>query len=235
MVGANEERRVDKKTYYDWQNTYAIISRTSTYAVISGDAGPDVRWGGGGGGGGGVGNEHGYAYETTMVKPDAGFDIRGGCRNMQKNMLRTGKWNPLGACRSGCFYRPGLVLPRIRRPQVKSLPQLLDIYFNSIGRNSSLLLNFPIDKRGKIHENDIDQLMKLVDKVKADFERPYTNRGGYPVGKFKQGKRDLRFMQILDERFGAILGAEEGQSNASIYDRFFGDPVAFNKISGSGK
>ena len=30
----------------------------------------------------------------------------------------------------------------------------MDTYYNSIGRNGTLLLNFPIDAKGLIHEND---------------------------------------------------------------------------------
>ncbi len=54
--GANEIRHVDKKTYYDWTNTYEIVRQLQPNAVIFSDAGPDIRW---------VGNEKGYANETT--------------------------------------------------------------------------------------------------------------------------------------------------------------------------
>ena len=54
--GANEIRHVDKKTYYDWTNTYKIVRELQPNAVIFSDAGPDIRW---------VGNEKGYANETT--------------------------------------------------------------------------------------------------------------------------------------------------------------------------
>jgi alpha-L-fucosidase len=49
------------------------------------------------------------------------------------------------------------------------LPQLLEIYYKSIGQNSSLLINFPVDRRGLIHEKDAEQVMKLADKIKEDF------------------------------------------------------------------
>ena len=54
--GAYEDRRVDKKTYYDWTKTIKIIRKLQPHAVIFSDAGPDIRW---------VGNEKGYANETT--------------------------------------------------------------------------------------------------------------------------------------------------------------------------
>ena len=43
------------------------------------------------------------------------------------------------------FYHPG------ENERVKTVPHLMDTYYNSIGRNGTLLLNFPIDTRGLIH------------------------------------------------------------------------------------
>lgn len=217
--GANEERRVDKKTYYDWQNTYAIIRELQPNAVIFGDAGPDVRW---------VGNEHGYAYETTWsnLMRDS---IYGGMPEYAEKYASGQEngthWVPAEADVS---IRPGWYYHEYEDHKVKSLPQLLDIYYNSIGRNSSLLLNFPIDKRGKIHENDIDQLMKLVDKVKADFESPIPIEEDNLSASSSRGK-GFEVMQILDESMDRYWAAEEGQSNASITIDF-GDPVAFNRF-----
>ncbi len=54
--GANEERRVDRKTYYDWPVTRQIVRELQPSAVMFSDAGPDVRW---------VGNEAGWAGETN--------------------------------------------------------------------------------------------------------------------------------------------------------------------------
>ena len=48
--------KVDKKNYYDWENTVKIVRELQPDAVIFSDAGPDIRW---------VGNEKGYANQTT--------------------------------------------------------------------------------------------------------------------------------------------------------------------------
>jgi alpha-L-fucosidase len=50
--------------------------------------------------------------------------------------------------RPGWYYHPE------QDDQVKSLSKLVDIYYNSVGLNSSLLLNLPVDTRGLVHEND---------------------------------------------------------------------------------
>lgn len=159
--GANEERRVDKKSYYDWENTYELIREWQPNAVIFSDAGPDVRW---------VGNEHGFAYQTTWSNlmrdsvyggmPTYHLDWADG----QENGTH---WVPAEAdvsIRPGWYYHP------YEDHKVKTLPQLLDIYYKSIGQNASLLLNFPVDTRGLIHEADINQLKKLTTTLEEDFK-----------------------------------------------------------------
>src|SRR5690625_7169176 len=48
--GANEDRQVDRQTYYDWPRIWNHVRELQPNAVIFSDAGPDVRW---------VGNEQG--------------------------------------------------------------------------------------------------------------------------------------------------------------------------------
>ena len=158
--GANEERRIDRTTYYDWENTYKIIRELQPGAVLFSDAGPDIRW---------VGNEEGWARPTNwcLLKRD---DFAPGVVDNLEH-LRAGQedgthWLPAEvdvSIRPGWYYHPA------EDHRVKTLPQLLDIYYHSVGRNASLLLNFPVDTRGLIHENDAEQVLKLAAALKADF------------------------------------------------------------------
>ena len=61
------------------------------------------------------------------------------------------------------FYHPG------ENERVKTVPHLMETYYNSIGRNGTLLLNFPIDTRGLIHENDEKAALAFADAVKKAF------------------------------------------------------------------
>ncbi len=54
--------------------------------------------------------------------------------------------------RPGWFYHPA------EDKAVKSLAQLLKIYYESVGRGCNLILNVPPDRRGQIHENDAKAL-----------------------------------------------------------------------------
>ena len=56
--GANENRKIDRTTYYDWSNTYKLIRKLQPNIVIWNDGGDrgDLRW---------VGTEAGYVGETN--------------------------------------------------------------------------------------------------------------------------------------------------------------------------
>ena len=157
--GANEERRIDRRKYYDWENTRTIVRNLQPMACMFSDAGPDVRW---------VGNEEGWAMKTnwSAINRD---DFYPGSPNYKE--LRTGHengnyWVPAEVDVS---IRPGWFYHKSEDHKVKTLPHLLDIYYNSIGRNASLLINFPVDTRGLIHEKDVEQILKLGKTVKSDF------------------------------------------------------------------
>lgn len=157
--GANEERKVDRKTYYDWPGTTEIIRELQPNALIFSDAGPDIRW---------VGNEEGWANKTnwgTLNKEEVwpGFPDYLQLRSGHEDGTH---WIPAEAdvsIRPGWYYHPA------DDHKVKSLNHLLDIYYQSVGRNSTLLLNFPVDTRGLIHEQDIEQIKKLSETLSADF------------------------------------------------------------------
>lgn len=157
--GANEERQVDRQSYYDWHNTYKIVRELQPDAVLFSDGGPDIRW---------VGNEEGYANETnwSLLRRE---EVWPGWPHYQQ--LRSGHedgtyWVP---AECDVSIRPGWYYHAAEDHKVKTLPELLDIYYKSVGRNGSFLLNFPIDKRGLIHETDSARVMQLAAQLKKDF------------------------------------------------------------------
>ena len=73
--------------------------------------------------------------------------------------------------------RPGWFYHAAQDKQVKSLAHLVDIYFKSVGYNSVLLLNIPPDKRGLIHENDVQRLKELSGYLKKTFGKDFLQKG----------------------------------------------------------
>ena len=54
--------------------------------------------------------------------------------------------------------RPGWFYHESQNDKVRTPENLMDLYYQSVGRGASLLLNVPPDPRGRIHENDIASL-----------------------------------------------------------------------------
>jgi len=157
--GARENRKIDRKTYYDWPNTRKIVRDLQPEAVMFSDAGPDVRW---------VGNEKGIAGETNWSMINKNEFAPGVAKQEVLNHgLENGKdWVP---AECDVSIRPGWFYHRKEDEQVKTVDQLLDIYFKSVGRNATLNLNVPPDRTGKINEHDVQRLKEFRNALNAIF------------------------------------------------------------------
>lgn len=152
--GANETRKIDRTTYYDWTNTWAITRKMQPGAVIFGDVGPDVRW---------VGNEEGHAGETswatyTPLAPDAGQTPANGYVLHLRGIegTRNGKyWMPAEADVS---LRPGWFYHASQNHQVKSPSTLMDLYYKSVGRGANLDLGLSPNRDGLLDSTDVNAL-----------------------------------------------------------------------------
>ena len=159
--GARENRVIDRATDYDWPGTIELIRKLQPNAIIWNEAGPDIRW---------CGNEGGSIGETNWSRFDAHEFVPG---TADTDVLRFGRemgtdWVPGEV---NVSIRPGWFYHTYEDSKVKSLSQLLNIYYNSVGRNATWLLNFPIDRRGLIHENDVKAMKELkvtLDQTFAD-------------------------------------------------------------------
>ncbi|WP_183578367.1 alpha-L-fucosidase [Mucilaginibacter sp. X5P1] len=165
--GANGEGPNGKKPVYHFNEWYTLIRKLQPGAVIA-IMGPDVRW---------VGTETGYGREsewsvvpannldqltvTANSQHDITFKPQGdmtgndlGSRDKIKNAKGL-VWYPAEADVS---IRPGWFYHDDQNDKVKSPEKLMDIYYNSAGKNCVLLLNVPPDKEGLINESDINAL-----------------------------------------------------------------------------
>ncbi len=188
--GANEKRQVDRKTYYDWPNTYKIVRKLQPDACMFSDAGPDLRW---------VGNERGFAGKTNwcLLRRDEFYPGSPNYKELTSGQEDGTHWVPAEVDVS---IRPGWYYHKSEDHKVKTLTQLLDIYYHSVGRNAFFLLNFPVDKRGHIHETDVKAVMALSDQLKKDFAHDLakdakisasvTRGSDYGAENLTDGKKD---------------------------------------------
>lgn len=218
--GANEERRVDKLTYYDWENTYEIIRELQPNAVIFSDAGPDVRW---------VGNEHGHSYETTwsnLMKDE----VYGGMPEYAKQ-YSMGQENGTHwvAPEADVSIRPGWYYHQYEDHKVKTLPHLLDIYYKSVGRNASFLLNFPVDRRGLIHERDVEQVLKLAEAIRADFKTDLAEDKDVKASNTRGNSKKYASSNVVDGDKDTYWASDDNVFQASL-EIDLGEGTVFNRF-----
>ena len=157
--GANETRKIDRTTYYQWPETYKMIRELQPKCLIWNDGSDrgDLRW---------VGTEAGNVGETNWsLMPSKG--------DTPWHMLHYGVEDGDVWCpgETNTSIRPGWFYHEAENEHVKSLSKLMDTYYKSVGRNSTLLLNFPIAPNGRIHPNDSLRgiaFKKMIDEVFAE-------------------------------------------------------------------
>lgn len=218
--GANESRKIDNKTYYDWPNTRKIVRELQPEAMMFSDAGPDVRW---------VGNESGWAGETNWCLQKRDEFYPGYAPNLDdltNGQIDGTHWVPAEVDVS---IRPGWYYHKSEDHKVKSVKQLVDIYYNSVGRNASFLLNFPVDDRGLIHEKDVEQLMKMVEVIRKDFETNLAVNVEIEASNTRGNSGKFSAEQTIDGNKDTYWATDDGITNASlILD--FGKETTFNRF-----
>jgi alpha-L-fucosidase len=156
---------------YDWDSWYTLVRSLAPDAAIA-VTGPDVRW---------VGNEGGTAREDEWsvlpVKEEQygrtdwalSYDTPDECSRTALVSAQPNtdylQWWPAEcdvSIHDGWFYHPDQV--------PKSVDELIDIYFGSVGRNSVLLLNVPPDTDGLLAAPDVARLREFRERV--DLELP---------------------------------------------------------------
>ncbi len=161
--GANGEGPNGKHQVYDWERIHRTVRRLQPKAVIFSDAGPDVRW---------IGNERGVAGDPNWctVNPDtvpypgvSGPDVEA---MLQHGDPAGSVWRPGEADVS---IRPGWFWHEAENGKVKSADELVELYFQSVGRNANLLLNVPPTREGLLHETDVAALTLLSERLDALF------------------------------------------------------------------
>ena len=215
--GANENRKIDRTTYYDWPNTYKMIRKLQPNIVIWNDGGDraDLRW---------VGTESGYVGETNWSLLNATGDV-------PFNMLHFGvengdSWVPAEvntSIRPEWFYHPG------ENERVKTVPHLMETYYNSIGRNGTLLLNFPIDTRGLIHENDEKAALAFADAVKKAFAVNLALKKKATASNVRGNANQFAAAMAMDGNKNTYWATDNGVKRASLTIDF-GKPTKFNRF-----
>ncbi|HVL39396.1 MAG TPA: alpha-L-fucosidase [Fimbriimonadaceae bacterium] len=182
--GANGEGPNGKRQVYDWELFVRTVRECQPNAVIFSDAGPDVRW---------VGNERGYASETNWATLRRDEFFPGTPRHGELGLGHEdgAYWVP---AECDVSIRPGWFWRASEDDKVKSVKELVEIYFASVGRGGSLLLNVPPNREGVISDVDARRLQEWRMALDREFRHEVVTTG---IEQLRDGKRDT-FMSAAE-------------------------------------
>lgn len=204
--GANPDPSVEEK--YDYAAWYDLIRKLQPNAVIFGK-GPDARW---------VGNEGGVGRTTEwsvvpLPKAPAAFnwpDMQDGDLGSRAKLVPGSYlwWYPAEVNTSilyGWFWA--------NKKPVKTASDLIDVYYQSVGRNGNMLLNLPPDTRGLIPDDQVANLSLMAQVVKETFAKNLAVGAKITADSLHRAHKPA---QALDGKFATWWEAAPGEHQAAL-------------------
>ena len=218
--GTNEKRSVDRKTYYDWETTWKLVKKLQPNALIFSDGGPDLRW---------CGNESGIGGRTnwSTLRRDEVWPGWPHYKQLNPGHEDGDYWVPAEINTS---VRPGWFYHKSEDHKVKDLPRLMDYYYESVGRNGTGLLNFPIDDRGLIHEIDAANVIEWQKTIEADLaENLLLNAKSVKASNVRGNASRYDAQKTNDKDKETYWATDDGVNKANIVIEF-NEAITFNRF-----
>ncbi len=208
--GACGEGPNGKRQSYDWPRFMQTMQELNPDAVVFSDIGPGCRW---------VGNEEGRAGDpcwstlctdgaTPSDNKPAPTELETGHSPSTFNFqLSTLKWIPAEcdvSIRPGWFWHP--------QEHPKTVDELMEIYYKSVGRNGLLLLNVPPDTGGRICAEDSSVLVAF----RAERDRIFTRDMAQGAKARAMHRPGHRAKHVLDTAYHTYWAATAKEATLTL-------------------
>ena len=204
--GANETRAITAEHYYDYEKARDIVWKYNPEAAIFGGTVPTLRW---------IGNEQGRAGTTlwSMYHPD--YESLNNTKTLARGFADGEAWLPAEVDVS---IRPGWFYHENEDAKVRTPEQLMELYYQSVGRNANLLLNFPVNKEGKIPSVDSANAVRWYQSLQQEFA--YNLLKDCKVQASNTRSKRFSAQYVLDEEYTHYWATEDGINKAELVFEF---------------
>ncbi len=191
--GAREKRHIGPD-YYQWDKILALVHKLQPQTVIFGAAG-DVRW---------IGNESGiagdpcwstFSVQKEKAQNDPHASENGGIDALNHGVRNGSIWKP---AECDVSIRPGWFWHQDQNDKVKTPDQLIDLYFDSVGRGATLLLNVPPDNKGLIEPSDATSLSELHQRIEQMFAQNLASSAKLCASNVRGAGRRFNAHNLVD-------------------------------------
>ena len=215
--GAYEDRQIDRRTYYQWKETFAMARELQPGILIWNDGGDrgDLRW---------VGTEAGFVGETNWSQLNKEGEV-------EWNMLHYGlEGGDSWVCAEvNTSIRPEWFYHENENMKVKTVPQLMESYYHSVGRNATFLLNVPVMPDGSIHPTDEARLLEFAKAREEAFADDLAYKVKAVSDKCRGNHRRFSATKAVDGKKDTYWSLEDGEKSGSI-TLDFGKVMPFNRF-----
>ena len=196
---------------YKFQEWFDLIEELQPGAVVFSPYATGVRW---------IGNESGKAGDPVWSKINKKriIDRYDAGLGEENSYLNNGDPNgdiwSVGECdvslTSGWFWHNG------NNP--KTMDQLTDIYFSSVGRGQPLLLNVAPDNQGKFTDNDITRIKEFGDAIKNTFKESLIDKNiaTATASSVRGSSESYNAAKAIDDDKETYWTMDDGQTTGSL-------------------
>ena len=199
--GRNTVVRVDRGTYYDIPNLRDSIHRVCPDCVMWG-VGDEARW---------IGNEAGWAGQTNWSTENRGYVPEGnGMYGTEDGWFWLPGESDAKATDKGWFYHDG--------EMVLSSERLFRMYLETVGRNSTLILNLPPDRSGRLPQATADTLAALGGLLRFRFGHDLAPKARITADCERRPgvSRDYKVGNMTDDDASTYWATDDGLEKAVI-------------------
>ncbi|WP_273211926.1 alpha-L-fucosidase [Runella zeae] len=223
--GKREERKIDRITYYNLDELWNVIRPLQPMACIFSDLGPEIRW---------VGNESGVAGETCWptYTPKGREDINkpglGQTRYEEGQFgTRDGKYWIPAEC--DVSIRPGWFYHESENNRVRSVENLVNLYFKSVGHGASMLLNIPPSRKGTVYPTDSITLAQMGNYLQRLYAVNYATTAKVKASAVRSSDKTFAPENVRDTDRYSYWGTPDGVTTGEIILQF-SKPTTFDVV-----
>lgn len=198
--GANGEGPNGKKQVYDWPMFHSEVRKDQPNAVMFSDSGPDIRW---------VGNEAGYSAPTSWSTINRERYVPGTPHYQELTEGTQGgtDWVP---AECDVSIRPGWFWRASEDSKVKTVDELMKIWFGSVGQNGNLLLNVPPNSDGLISDVDANRLQEWRKALDQLFASDLAKGATATASNIRGASATYTATNVLDRKPESYWATDDG-------------------------
>ena len=166
-----------------------------------------VRW---------IGNEDGVAFEDTWAKSNVNYDNNtidsNGSTPYSKGYENGNKWTVPecdGRITSGWFWGTQKKTP-------KTITQLANMYFDSVGHNATMLLNVPPNNQGTVDKPILDRVTEFGRNVEETFRKNLAKNATIEASNVRGNDIAFKPGNVVDDKDETYWTTEDGTKEGSL-------------------